>query len=180
MIIKSIFRRYERWNPVHPTSGAFWGVGVGIGCGIGWGPGFGPEVVGYVGAGCGSGFSVGITFLGFGIGLPANYILQLPASAVKVTTRGAWDVAQAGVVLGKKGLEGDGWGRISSNISEALQNPYQYVPFFSFKAENWKGNIVDFEGMKTSVASNAKQITDCFQRVGGRFSPWDGAGSKNL
>ncbi|XP_057766649.1 uncharacterized protein LOC130987074 isoform X3 [Salvia miltiorrhiza] len=101
-------------------------------------------------------------------------------SPLVVTTRGAWDVAQAGVVLGKKGLEGDGWGRISSNISEALQNPYQYVPFFSFKAENWKGNIVDFEGMKTSVASNAKQITDCFQRVGGRFSPWDGAGSKNL
>lgn len=78
MIIKGLFRRYERWNPVHPTSGAFWGMGVGMGCGVGWGPGFGPEVVGYVGAGCGVGFSVGFTFLGFGIGLPANYIYNTP------------------------------------------------------------------------------------------------------
>lgn len=78
MIIKGLFRRYERWNPVHPTSGAFWGMGVGIGCGIGWGPGFGPEVIGYVGAGCGVGFSVGFTLLGAGIGLPANWLLQVP------------------------------------------------------------------------------------------------------
>ncbi|XP_042022278.1 cadmium-induced protein AS8-like isoform X1 [Salvia splendens] len=182
MIIRSIFRRYERWNPVHPTTGAFWGVGVGIGCGIGWGPGFGHEVVGYVGAGCGAGFSVGITFLGFGIGLPANYILQLPSSAVKVTTRGAWDVARA---LGKRGLETDGWAGISSNISEVLQNPYQYAPFSSFKAVNWKENIVDFDCIKSSVASNAKQIADCFQRVGGRFGwSWMDVeflpGSKNL
>ncbi|XP_042025673.1 cadmium-induced protein AS8-like isoform X1 [Salvia splendens] len=176
MIIRSIFRRYERWNPVHPTSGAFWGVGVGIGCGIGWGPGFGHEVVGYVGAGCGAGFSVGITFLGFGIGLPANYILQLPSSAVKVTTRGACDVARA---LGKRGLETDAWSGISSNISEVLQNPYQYVPFSSFKAGNWKENFVDFDCMKSSVASNTKQIADCFQRVAGRFSPSGGTGSKS-
>lgn len=78
MIIKGLFRRYQRWNPVHPTSGAFWGMGVGIGCGVGWGPGFGPDVIGYVGAGCGVGFSVGITFAGFGIGFPANFLLQLP------------------------------------------------------------------------------------------------------
>ena len=56
MIIKGVFRRYERWNPVHPTSGAFWGMGIGIGCGVGWGPGFGPEAIGYVGSGCGVGF----------------------------------------------------------------------------------------------------------------------------
>ncbi|KVH91612.1 hypothetical protein Ccrd_006369 [Cynara cardunculus var. scolymus] len=67
MIIKGLFRRYERWNPVHPTSGAFWGMGIGVGCGIGWGPGFGPDVIGYVGAGCGVGFSVGITLAGVGI-----------------------------------------------------------------------------------------------------------------
>lgn len=78
MIIKGLFRRYERWNPVHPTYGAFWGVGVGIGCGVGWGPGFGPEVIGYVGAGCGVGFSVGFTLLGVGIGLPTNYIYTVP------------------------------------------------------------------------------------------------------
>lgn len=78
MIIKGVFRRYQRWNPVHPTSGAFWGLGVGIGCGVGWGPGFGPEVIGYVGAGCGVGFSVGFTLLGAGIGLPANWLYTLP------------------------------------------------------------------------------------------------------
>lgn len=72
MIIKGLFRRYERWNPVHPTRGTFWGMGIGIGCGVGWGPGFGPEVIGYVGAGCGIGFSVGFTLAGVGVGLPMN------------------------------------------------------------------------------------------------------------
>ncbi|KAI3738000.1 hypothetical protein L2E82_28018 [Cichorium intybus] len=37
MIVKGLFRRYERWNPVHPTYGAFWGMRIGVGCGIGWG-----------------------------------------------------------------------------------------------------------------------------------------------
>lgn len=74
MIIKGLFRKYEKWNPVHPTSGAFWGMGLGVGCGVGWGPGFGPQVVGYVGSGCGIGFSVGITFAGLGIGLPAKLL----------------------------------------------------------------------------------------------------------
>ncbi|KAF6153122.1 hypothetical protein GIB67_034844 [Kingdonia uniflora] len=78
MIIKGLLRKYERWNPVHPTSGAFWGMGIGIGCGVGWGPGFGPEVIGYVGAGCGVGFSVGITLAGVGIGLPANCLIEFP------------------------------------------------------------------------------------------------------
>ncbi|KAI3899176.1 hypothetical protein MKW92_025679, partial [Papaver armeniacum] len=53
MIIKRLFRRYERWNPVHPTTGAFWGMGLRIGCGV----------IGYVGAGCGVGFSVCTIFL---------------------------------------------------------------------------------------------------------------------
>ncbi|KAI9071674.1 hypothetical protein K1719_046366 [Acacia pycnantha] len=88
MIIKGLFGRYGRWNPVHPTYGAFWGMGVGIGCGVGWGPGFGPEVVGYVGAGCGVGFSVGVTLAGFGIGLPMNFIFQAPYQAI-VATRGS-------------------------------------------------------------------------------------------
>ncbi|XP_078438544.1 putative membrane lipoprotein isoform X2 [Wolffia australiana] len=78
MIIKGLFRRYERWNPVHPTVGAFWGMGIGVGCGVGWGPGFGPDVIGYVGAGCGVGFSVGLTIAGIGIGLPANSFIEVP------------------------------------------------------------------------------------------------------
>ncbi|OAY83708.1 Cadmium-induced protein AS8 [Ananas comosus] len=86
MIIKGIFRRYERWNPVHPTLGTFWGMGIGVGCGVGWGPGFGPEVIGYVGAGCGAGFSVGITLLGVGIGLPQNGLCQIPFNAFATST----------------------------------------------------------------------------------------------
>ena len=82
MIIKGLFRRYERWNPVHPTYGAFYGMGFGVGCGVGWGPGFGPEVIGYVGAGCGVGFNVGITLVGFGIGLPANVIFAAPYNGI--------------------------------------------------------------------------------------------------
>ncbi|XWS69852.1 hypothetical protein CRYUN_Cryun04dG0213700 [Craigia yunnanensis] len=82
MIIKGLFRRYQRWNPVHPTCGAFWGMGIGIGCGVGWGPGFGPEVIGYVGAGCGIGFSVGITLAGIGVGLPANFLFQIPYNGI--------------------------------------------------------------------------------------------------
>ncbi|XP_021725606.1 cadmium-induced protein AS8-like isoform X1 [Chenopodium quinoa] len=91
MIIKGLFRRYERWNPVHPTHGAFWGMGVGIGCGVGWGPGFGPEVIGYVGAGCGIGFSVGITLVGFGIGLPV-YTLNDAPKALIATRSNTWDI----------------------------------------------------------------------------------------
>ncbi|XP_020092576.1 uncharacterized protein LOC109713046 isoform X2 [Ananas comosus] len=66
MIIKGIFRRYERWNPVHPTLGTFWGMGIGVGCGVGWGPGFGPEVV--------------------GIGLPQNGLCQIPFNALATST----------------------------------------------------------------------------------------------
>uniref|UniRef100_A0A0A8YD48 Cadmium-induced protein AS8 n=1 Tax=Arundo donax TaxID=35708 RepID=A0A0A8YD48_ARUDO len=76
MIIKGVLGRYERWNPVHPTAGAFWGMGLGLGCGVGWGPGFGPEVIGYVGAGCGVGFSVGFTLAGVGVGLPQHGLIR--------------------------------------------------------------------------------------------------------
>ncbi|KAF5460405.1 hypothetical protein F2P56_020276 [Juglans regia] len=34
MIIKGLFRRYERRNPVHPAFGAFWGMGIGFGIGL--------------------------------------------------------------------------------------------------------------------------------------------------
>ncbi|CAK9229678.1 unnamed protein product [Sphagnum troendelagicum] len=82
MTVVNLFRRYKRWNPVHPTYGAFWGVGMGLGCGVGWGPGFGPEVVGYVGSGCGLGLSIGVTFLGIGIGLPASGLTCIPCDLV--------------------------------------------------------------------------------------------------
>ncbi|KAK9218321.1 hypothetical protein WN943_006958 [Citrus x changshan-huyou] len=113
MIIKGLFRRYQRWNPVHPTSGAFWGMGVGIGCGVGWGPGFGPDVIGYVGAGCGVGFSVGITFAGFGIGFPANFLLQLPYRAIKATRSGELEIALSNA----RSFAGDGWNNIAPCVS---------------------------------------------------------------
>lgn len=74
---------------MHPTGGAFWGMGIGVGCGVGWGPGFGPEVIGYVGAGCGIGFSVGITLAGIGVGLPANFLFQVPYNAFLTARTGA-------------------------------------------------------------------------------------------
>eukprot|EP00252_Welwitschia_mirabilis_P006829 TRINITY_DN17738_c0_g1_i2.p1 TRINITY_DN17738_c0_g1~~TRINITY_DN17738_c0_g1_i2.p1 ORF type:complete len:200 (+),score=49.63 TRINITY_DN17738_c0_g1_i2:126-725(+) len=88
MSLSNLFKRYERWNPVHPTYGAFWGLGIGVGCGVGWGPGFGPEVIGYVGSGCGIGFSVGVTFVGFGVGLPASGIISMPYNAVSAAACG--------------------------------------------------------------------------------------------
>ncbi|KAL7111906.1 hypothetical protein ACP275_05G118800 [Erythranthe tilingii] len=154
MIIKSIFRRYERWNPVHPTSGAFWGIGLGIGCGVGWGPGFGPEVIGYVGAGCGAGFSIGITFLGLGIGLPANYLLHAPHNAFMVTSRSALDVARGRGLL----RAGDSWGEFGSRVSDTRQNLCS--SFSSFKIENWK--LPDIRSM---LVANSKHVADRLQRL---------------
>lgn len=81
--MKGVLRGYANWNPVHPTLGAFWGMGLGVGCGIGWGPGFGPEVIGYVGSGCGVGFNVGFTLVGVGIGLPAHSLMGAPYNGHK-------------------------------------------------------------------------------------------------
>ncbi|KAG6548987.1 hypothetical protein Mapa_009429 [Marchantia paleacea] len=89
MTIVGLFRRYKRWNPVHPTFGAFWGIGVGLGCGVGWGPGYGPEAVGFVGAGCGVGFSVGVTLIGVGVGLPASGLTCLPFNTLMWTGKEA-------------------------------------------------------------------------------------------
>ncbi|KAL3694561.1 hypothetical protein R1sor_008212 [Riccia sorocarpa] len=89
MTIVNLFRRYKRWNPVHPTFGAFWGLGIGLGCGVGWGPGFGPEAVGFVGSGCGVGFSVGVTLIGVGVGLPASGLTCVPYDTLLWTGRGA-------------------------------------------------------------------------------------------
>ncbi|PIN02683.1 hypothetical protein CDL12_24798 [Handroanthus impetiginosus] len=175
MIIKSLFRRYERWNPVHPTYGAFSGIGVGIGCGVGWGPGFGPEVIGYVGAGCGAGFSVGITFLGFGIGRPANYLLEPPYNAFILTRRGALDVARASGLLERASRAGDRWGgSIRSHISDVQQN----IRSSFFKIDDWMKNTIHLPNMKSVLVSNAKHITDRLQTVRGRFFPWN-RGSKN-
>nr|PNR34034.1 hypothetical protein PHYPA_023850 [Physcomitrium patens] len=82
MAVGGLIQGYKRWNPVHPTYGAFWGVGVGLGCGVGWGPGFGHEVVGFVGSGCGVGLSMGVTLVGVGVGLPASGLACVPCNVV--------------------------------------------------------------------------------------------------
>lgn len=163
MIIKGLFRRYERWNPVHPTSGAFWGMGIGVGCGVGWGPGFGPEVVGYVGAGCGVGFSVGITFAGVGIGLPANFIYEVPYSAFVATRSGALEFARYTGLCSMKNVPGDGWSNNGAQIS-GLQRR-----FSSFKHSLDKG--VDFPDMNSLMSSHAKSALDSLEKVKSHFFP---------
>ncbi|KAI3756206.1 hypothetical protein L1987_56023 [Smallanthus sonchifolius] len=153
MIIKGLFRRYERWNPVHPTSGAFWGMGIGLGCGIGWGPGFGPEVIGYVGAGCGVGFSVGITLAGVGVGLPANRLLKVPFSAFMATRSGAVDFARSSGLLGTNGNT-DG-----INVT----GMHRWVS--NFNHEQTVDKRVDFSGMSRFVSSQAKSVLDYFDEL---------------
>ncbi|GMN40767.1 hypothetical protein TIFTF001_009992 [Ficus carica] len=133
MIIKGVFKRYQRWNPVHPTYGAFWGLGIGIGCGVGWGPGFGPEVIGYVGAGCGVGFSVGFTTAGFGIGLPANYLFGVPYNAFMATRSGVLDIAKSNRFLSSKNVAGDGWSITLPHVSDLQREASERLASFKPK-----------------------------------------------
>ncbi|KAI3690162.1 hypothetical protein L2E82_48137 [Cichorium intybus] len=148
MIIKGLFRRYERWNPVHPTSGAFWGMGIGVGCGIGWGPGFGPDVIGYVGAGCGVGFSVGITLAGVGIGLPANRLLKVPFSAFMATRSGAMDFARSNGLLGTK------------NVNDDTSGMERWVS--TFNHEQSVDKRVKFSGMNRFMSNRTKLVLGYF------------------
>eukprot|EP00249_Psilotum_nudum_P009190 c21767_g1_i1 orf=545-1042(+) len=116
MTIAGLFRRYRRWNPVHPTYGAFWGLGIGLGCGVGWGPGFGPEAIGFVGAGCGAGFSVGVTFLGFGVGLPASGLTCLPYNAVACVSCEAFEFARSAVPV-VASMAKEGWSSLYFHAS---------------------------------------------------------------
>ncbi|XP_020518609.1 cadmium-induced protein AS8 isoform X2 [Amborella trichopoda] len=168
MIIKGLFRRYEKWNPVHPTYGAFWGMGIGLGCGVGWGPGFGPEVIGYVGAGCGVGFSVGITLAGIGIGLPANCLIQMPYNAFAATSSGTLDFVRSTAVPVMKSMAGDSWIHMSPHISDfgdkvhiillRLGVRLPYTKGFSFPVLK---NRVYCQVRSTSEASGAVQAR-CF------------------
>ncbi|XP_051151533.1 cadmium-induced protein AS8-like [Andrographis paniculata] len=164
MILKSFFRKYEKWNPVHPTYGAFWGIGVGVGCGVGWGPGFGPDVIGYVGAGCGAGFNVGVTLLGVGIGLPANYLLTFPRSALMATRSNETEVARARSLLGNRSSSvGDGWG----SILDIPKSPFESFPGFKIGNSN---NLLD---ANTMLASSSKHIVSCLQSFRRRLLPSD-------
>ncbi|XP_019423252.1 PREDICTED: cadmium-induced protein AS8 isoform X1 [Lupinus angustifolius] len=161
MIIKGLFGRYERWNPVHPTSGAFWGMGVGIGCGVGWGPGFGPEVIGYVGAGCGIGFNVGVTLAGFGIGLPANIIYEAPYNAIMATRSSALELARSNGLLSRTDTIADIWFRNFPCVSDLQREACG--KFFSFKQKHLSLKGIDFCDMKDSLASHATSAFNSIQ-----------------
>ncbi|CAK7356005.1 unnamed protein product [Dovyalis caffra] len=169
MIIKGLCRRYERWNPVHPTSGAFWGMGIGIGCGVGWGPGFGPEAIGYVGAGCGVGFSVGITFVGFGIGLPANYLFQVPYNAILATRSGALAIARSNGLLSAKDVAGEGWNNVASRAYLLQRETSGRLSSFNKKV--FLDNGVDLVDMKSKLSANAGSLSKVLETFSSRFFP---------
>ncbi|KAL0327731.1 UNVERIFIED_CONTAM: hypothetical protein Sangu_1851100 [Sesamum angustifolium] len=98
----------------------------------------------------------GITLLGFGIGLPANYLLEVPHSAFTVTRRGALDVARAGLLLGKRSRAGDGLSDIIPHMSDIEQSPC--TSSSGFKIGSWTENIVDLADFKS-----------CFQKCNETF-----------
>ncbi|EFJ33622.1 hypothetical protein SELMODRAFT_406290 [Selaginella moellendorffii] len=121
MTLINLFRRYERWNPVHPTYGAFWGIGFGLGCGVGWGPGFGPEVIGYVGSGCGVGISVGVTMVGVGVGLPAGGLACVPSDVVSYAGHGIMDFTKSTAAPAASIAVKRGWSALCLHIGTALE-----------------------------------------------------------
>eukprot|EP00262_Sarcandra_glabra_P005879 TRINITY_DN17811_c0_g1_i1.p1 TRINITY_DN17811_c0_g1~~TRINITY_DN17811_c0_g1_i1.p1 ORF type:complete len:177 (-),score=25.72 TRINITY_DN17811_c0_g1_i1:312-842(-) len=176
MIIKGLFRRYVRWNPVHPTYGAFWGMGIGIGCGVGWGPGFGPEVIGYVGAGCGVGFSVGITLAGVGIGLPINYIFEIPYNAFSATRSGAVEFCRSSAIPAVKNIAGDSWNLIGPHVSGLQREASGKI--CNFKVDHSLGSGFDLNELKKSVTWHARPAFECFISFKDRCLPPD-KGSKD-
>ncbi|CAH2078569.1 unnamed protein product, partial [Thlaspi arvense] len=150
MIIKGIFRRYEKWNPVHPTYGAFWGMGIGIGCGVGWGPGFGPEVIGYVGAGCGVGFSVGITLAGLGIGLPTNLLLAAPYNTAEATRKGAFK-------LFGKNLSIDGWSHVMPRF-DGLQRQVSEMWCSGFNKKPLFDDAIDIKSLPLFISHDSERF----------------------
>uniref|UniRef100_A0A2P2JL05 Cadmium-induced protein AS8 n=1 Tax=Rhizophora mucronata TaxID=61149 RepID=A0A2P2JL05_RHIMU len=167
MILKGLFRRYERWNPVHPTSGAFWGMGLGIGCGVGWGPGFGPEVIGYVGAGCGVGFSVGITLAGFGVGLPANYLFEVPYNAVLATRSGAMTFAQSSGLLSSRNFAWNGWNNVAPCFSTLQAETVGRISSLHRKVFLNKG--VNFFDMKSKLLDQTRPFSEGLGSFCSRF-----------
>lgn len=174
MIIKGVFRRYQRWNPVHPTSGAFWGLGVGIGCGVGWGPGFGPEVIGYVGAGCGVGFSVGFTLLGAGIGLPANWLYTIPSNAVVAARSTALELGGPPGLNFSKNIAGESWNNIAPCVTGLQREASGRLS--SFKQHLVEG--VESFDMKSQLSAHTKSVCDGITAFGECFFHFP-KGSKN-
>ncbi|KAF7809433.1 cadmium-induced protein AS8 isoform X1 [Senna tora] len=166
-MLRGFVKRYKRWNPVHPTYGAFWGMGVGIGCGVGWGPGFGPEAIGYVGAGCGIGFSVGFTVAGFGVGFPVNFIFQAPYNAIMATRGSALELAQSSGLLSIKHFAGEGWTRIEPHVSELHRKTSEKLSSFRKQHLSIKG--IDLFDMKNSLPLLTVSASESFRVFSSQF-----------
>ncbi|KAJ3670023.1 hypothetical protein LUZ60_010347 [Juncus effusus] len=161
MIIKGIFKRYQRWNPVHPTLGTFWGMGIGVGCGVGWGPGFGPEVIGYVGAGCGVGFSVGFTLAGIGVGLPQNGIIKSSRKAIAVSNmymKSARIIAMAII----NGMILDSINFLSPQIT-ALRNHYSQNLGKVCQSANMTIKRVNFTNLRDGLSGSMQSCLRAFK-----------------
>ncbi|XP_042451406.1 cadmium-induced protein AS8-like [Zingiber officinale] len=156
MIIKGLFRRYERWNPVHPTIGTFWGMGIGVGCGVGWGPGFSPEVIGYVGADCGVGFSVGITLAGIGVGLPRNDLFQILYNGMSLSLSSA--ASSTFIVM--KGVAEDSLNFVAPHISFLRKET-------SWRLSKLKSNIhvqgTELNKLNTVVSKKIQSTLECLE-----------------
>ncbi|GJP38917.1 hypothetical protein CLOM_g23329 [Closterium sp. NIES-68] len=152
MTLIHLYRKYKRWNPVHPTLGAFWGFGVGLGCGVGWGPGFGPEVVGYVGAGCGVGFNIGVTLIGVGIGLPASDFARLPCDAAFYAGDKAVKFAGGTVVPALDVAARSGWQHAVEGTSSWRRSLKQWGPRVELE-NKWQQHNSAFQDFWKAAAS---------------------------
>ncbi|KAJ4746295.1 Cadmium-induced protein AS8 [Rhynchospora pubera] len=174
MIIKGLFRRYERWNPVHPTLGTFWGMGIGVGCGVGWGPGFGPEVIGYVGAGCGVGFSVGITFIGIGVGLPQNGLVKTSQRAVAASNI-VLESAKALAIAMLNGMLWDSMNFLSPQINSLSKQSCQNLSKLRVNAIE-ATKRVDFTNLNKALSGSMQSSLECLKAF--RNQHWPPPNSK--
>lgn len=171
MSIANLFKRYERWNPVHPTYGAFWGLGIGVGCGVGWGPGFGPEVIGYVGSGCGVGFSVGVTLVGFGVGLPASGLTCVPYNVVSATGNGMIEFAKYNAFPAIAHIAGLGWEYAIPRVSDLERMAHKRLLKLRIGSSlQWNKHGKDAENTIKDPLGSLRQLLEHAPRTLGSFT----------
>lgn len=171
MSIANLFKRYERWNPVHPTYGAFWGLGIGVGCGVGWGPGFGPEVIGYVGSGCGVGFSVGVTLVGFGVGLPASGLTCVPYNVVSATGNGMIEFAKYNAFPAIAHIAGLGWEYAIPRVSDLERMAHKrFLKLRIGSSLQWNKHGKDAENTIKDPLGSLRQLLEHAPRTLGSFT----------
>ncbi|KAF5735820.1 cadmium-induced protein AS8 [Tripterygium wilfordii] len=138
---------------------SFWSMRIAIGCGVWWGSVFGPVVIGYFGAGCGVGFSMGFTLVGIGIGLPADFVFEVPYNA----RSGALEFSQSNHLLSARNVARGGWKNIASRIA-VLQREAR-GRFLSVKENNLFGH------MTSILPIHAMSISKGCERFGSYIFP---------